>query len=105
MTMLELLELQARARAIRSQLALEPVTKIDLGESDEEAAAENGDSHKPAQSSSSKSQLGEWETTISGENVGKFQESSWTENKGECSQKGCATSTATCGQASSNSIV
>jgi hypothetical protein len=39
MTMLELLELQARARAIRSQLALEPVTKIDL--SDEEKEDEN----------------------------------------------------------------
>lgn len=34
MTVLELLELQARARAIRSQLALEPVTKIEL-DSDE----------------------------------------------------------------------
>lgn len=33
--MLELLELQARARAIRSQLALEPVTKIEV-DSDEE---------------------------------------------------------------------
>lgn len=32
--MLELLELQARARAIRSQLALEPVTKIELDDSD-----------------------------------------------------------------------
>lgn len=30
MTVLELLELQARARAIRSQLAMEPVTKIEL---------------------------------------------------------------------------
>lgn len=36
MTMLELLELQARARAIRSQLALEPVTKIDLGSDDDD---------------------------------------------------------------------
>lgn len=36
MTVLELLELQARARAIRSQLAQEPVTKIEL-DSDEEA--------------------------------------------------------------------
>lgn len=34
--MLELLELQARARAIRSQLALEPVTKIELHSDDEE---------------------------------------------------------------------
>lgn len=34
--MLELLELQARARAIRSQLALEPVTKIELDDSDAE---------------------------------------------------------------------
>lgn len=34
--MLELLELQARARAIRSQLALEPVTKIELDSDDEE---------------------------------------------------------------------
>lgn len=39
MTMLELLELQARARAIRSQLALEPVQKIEL--SDEENQEEN----------------------------------------------------------------
>lgn len=36
MTMLELLELQARARAIRSQLALEPVTKIDLSDDEKE---------------------------------------------------------------------
>lgn len=38
-SVLELLELQARARAIRSQLALEPVTKIELDDSD----ADNGD--------------------------------------------------------------
>lgn len=37
--MLELLELQARARAIRSQLALEPVTKIELDDSDTESSA------------------------------------------------------------------
>lgn len=36
-SVLELLELQARARAIRSQLALEPVTKIELDDSDAEA--------------------------------------------------------------------
>lgn len=41
MTMLELLELQARARAIRSQLALEPITKIEL--TDDEADEENGE--------------------------------------------------------------
>lgn len=35
-SVLELLELQARARAIRSQLALEPVTKIELDDSDNE---------------------------------------------------------------------
>lgn len=40
MTMLELLELQARARAIRSQLALEPVTKIEL-DSDEEGKSKS----------------------------------------------------------------
>lgn len=34
MTVLELLELQARARAIRSQLALEPITKIELDSDD-----------------------------------------------------------------------
>uniref|UniRef100_A0A8W7Q2L3 Uncharacterized protein n=1 Tax=Anopheles coluzzii TaxID=1518534 RepID=A0A8W7Q2L3_ANOCL len=39
MTVLELLELQARARAIRSQLALEPVTKIEI---DSEHEAEDG---------------------------------------------------------------
>lgn len=35
-SVLELLELQARARAIRSQLAQEPVTKIELDDSDTE---------------------------------------------------------------------
>lgn len=35
-SVLELLELQARARAIRSQLALEPVTKIEVGTDSEE---------------------------------------------------------------------
>ncbi|XP_058452865.1 dentin sialophosphoprotein [Malaya genurostris] len=39
MTVLEILELQARARAIRSQLALEPVTKIEL-DSDQENGSE-----------------------------------------------------------------
>lgn len=38
---MELLELQARARAIRSQLALEPVTKIELYDSDDEVADTN----------------------------------------------------------------
>lgn len=37
-SVLELLELQARARAIRSQLALEPVTKIELDDSDAESS-------------------------------------------------------------------
>lgn len=40
--MLELLELQARARAIRSQLALEPVTKIELDDSDVEGENSTG---------------------------------------------------------------
>lgn len=40
-SILELLELQARARAIRSQLALEPVTKIELDDSDEETVNKN----------------------------------------------------------------
>ncbi|XP_065086912.1 DNA ligase 1 [Ochlerotatus camptorhynchus] len=43
MTVLELLELQARARAIRSQLALEPVTKIELdSDQDAENASDTG---------------------------------------------------------------
>lgn len=36
LSVLELLELQARARAIRSQLALEPVAKIEVDSGDEE---------------------------------------------------------------------
>lgn len=40
-SILELLELQARARAIRSQLALEPVTKIELDDSDEDTVNKN----------------------------------------------------------------
>lgn len=40
-SMLELLELQARARAIRSQLALEPVTKIELDDSDSDTPNSN----------------------------------------------------------------
>lgn len=39
--MLELIELEARARAIRSQLALEPVTKIELDDSDDEKEQES----------------------------------------------------------------
>ncbi|XP_035900190.1 uncharacterized protein DDB_G0286299 [Anopheles stephensi] len=42
MTVLELLELQARARAIRSQLALEPVTKIEI---DSEHEGDDGGRH------------------------------------------------------------
>lgn len=41
-SILELLELQARARAIRSQLALEPVTKIELDDSDDETTVDKG---------------------------------------------------------------
>lgn len=39
-SVLELLELQARARAIRSQLALEPITKIELN-SDQDSSSES----------------------------------------------------------------
>lgn len=55
MTMLELLELQARARAIRSQLALEPVTKIELDETDEEGDVEKKEVPKEATKSNNKS--------------------------------------------------
>ncbi|XP_059216897.1 glutamic acid-rich protein isoform X2 [Stomoxys calcitrans] len=48
-SVLELLELQARARAIRSQLALEPVTKIEVDSDDE---GENGKHSKKDKSSS-----------------------------------------------------
>lgn len=44
--MLELLELQARARAIRSQLALEPVTKIELDDSDVESEEQSNAKEK-----------------------------------------------------------
>ncbi|XP_053657678.1 neurofilament medium polypeptide [Anopheles marshallii] len=43
MTVLELLELQARARAIRSQLALEPVTKIEIESEHEGEDGRHGD--------------------------------------------------------------
>uniref|UniRef100_A0A182RH10 Uncharacterized protein n=1 Tax=Anopheles funestus TaxID=62324 RepID=A0A182RH10_ANOFN len=43
MTVLELLELQARARAIRSQLALEPVTKIEIESEHEAEDGRHGD--------------------------------------------------------------
>ncbi|XP_059611710.1 uncharacterized protein LOC132258399 isoform X1 [Phlebotomus argentipes] len=51
-SVLELLELQARARAIRSQLALEPVTKIEIKESDEEDVADEPPNIKPTPQSS-----------------------------------------------------
>lgn len=47
MSMLELLELQARARAIRSQLALEPVTKIEL-----DSDSETSDTPQPKKTTS-----------------------------------------------------
>lgn len=70
-SMLELLELQARARAIRSQLALEPVTKIELEDSDSDTPisstnnvsaksneisniTDNGENHKEAKPSAAK---------------------------------------------------
>lgn len=72
-SMLELLELQARARAIRSQLALEPVTKIELDDSDSDTpnnstnnvsaksddisnVTDNCESHKKTEPSTSKPQ-------------------------------------------------
>lgn len=50
-SILELLELQARARAIRSQLALEPVTKIELDDSDDETVdiSKKPESTKPVE--------------------------------------------------------
>lgn len=51
-SVLELLELQARARAIRSQLALEPVTKIEL-DCDEEPEKEVAQSSRPPAESKS----------------------------------------------------
>lgn len=58
-SVLELLELQARARAIRSQLALEPVTKIELDDSDSETVEKDKPNEqqiveKPTKSSQSK---------------------------------------------------
>ncbi|KAH8235154.1 hypothetical protein KR032_009305 [Drosophila birchii] len=43
MSVLELLELQARARAIRSQLAMEPITKIEVKSDDDD----DGDDERP----------------------------------------------------------
>lgn len=51
-SVLELLELQARARAIRSQLALEPVTKIELDDSDTEIPTETKEKEQTAEPSS-----------------------------------------------------
>lgn len=48
-SVLELLELQARARAIRSQLALEPVTKIEL-DSDNSGSSSESDVEKTKKS-------------------------------------------------------
>ncbi|XP_004530792.1 glutamic acid-rich protein [Ceratitis capitata] len=56
-SVLELLELQARARAIRSQLALEPVTKIEV-DSDAEKIDENKSSSKPTSETNSKEHKG-----------------------------------------------
>ncbi|XP_068141822.1 transcriptional regulator ATRX homolog [Drosophila tropicalis] len=55
-SVLELLELQARARAIRSQLAMEPITKIEVKSDDEdEDTPSNVDRRKQAEKSKSKS--------------------------------------------------
>ncbi|XP_034102925.1 neurofilament heavy polypeptide [Drosophila albomicans] len=45
-SVLELLELQARARAIRSQLAMEPITKIEVKSDDEEEKTSKRSSEK-----------------------------------------------------------
>ncbi|XP_062133119.1 LOW QUALITY PROTEIN: protein bangles and beads [Drosophila sulfurigaster albostrigata] len=45
-SVLELLELQARARAIRSQLAMEPITKIEVKSDDEEEETSKRSSEK-----------------------------------------------------------
>ncbi|XP_055635062.1 clumping factor A isoform X2 [Toxorhynchites rutilus septentrionalis] len=54
MTVLELLELQARARAIRSQLALEPVTKIELDSDQEAGNGSDTNDIRPSKSSEMK---------------------------------------------------
>lgn len=51
---MELLELQARARAIRSQLALEPITKIEL-DSDNSSSSSSSSSGSSSESESEKS--------------------------------------------------
>lgn len=51
MTVLELLELQARARAIRSQLAMEPVTKIEIDSDEEEKSNTSNRKNKSATNS------------------------------------------------------
>lgn len=56
MTMLELLELQARARAIRSQLALEPVTKIELDSDDDEQENKTNGKEAPTTSNDKKTE-------------------------------------------------
>ncbi|XP_017059091.1 protein IWS1 homolog [Drosophila ficusphila] len=50
MSVLELLELQARARAIRSQLAMEPITKIEVKSDDEDEIPAGKDQRKEKRS-------------------------------------------------------
>ncbi|KAH8300482.1 hypothetical protein KR018_008653 [Drosophila ironensis] len=59
MSVLELLELQARARAIRSQLAMEPITKIEVkSDDDDENPAEQKKPKQKEKRSSKNSETG-----------------------------------------------
>ncbi|KAH8366044.1 hypothetical protein KR093_008606 [Drosophila rubida] len=75
-SVLELLELQARARAIRSQLAMEPITKIEVKSDDDEETAKRPSqkdkprekrSHRNSEQASSKRKSSEQSTRLARE--------------------------------------
>lgn len=67
-SVLELLELQARARAIRSQLAMEPITKIEVKSDDDDEPSEQ----------SSKDKIGKEKRSHKSTNSGKRKSSELT---------------------------
>ncbi|KAH8398777.1 hypothetical protein KR222_003128 [Zaprionus bogoriensis] len=70
-SVLELLELQARARAIRSQLAMEPITKIEVKSDDEEQKEETVKGKASREKRSSKTSSGSSKRKSSEKATGK----------------------------------
>ncbi|XP_017072225.1 enolase-phosphatase E1 [Drosophila eugracilis] len=87
MSVLELLELQARARAIRSQLAMEPITKIEVKSDDDEEIPDEKVKHREKEKRSNKNKESGKRKTQESKAVGEGSSISQADADSSCKEQ------------------